>query len=579
MNNQHFLREICGTVARLLVPLPRSLAEVELRIRDVWDVGMSWISILSRRMGAAAILLVGVAASFYALVLLIGGWITPDAPQSTQDTILRTRWSSPRPAKDVVIVDIDERSLAALAPDFGRWPWPRSVLADGLDKISDAGARAVLFNVMLSDPDKASPDSDGAMEVTAAMIPGVAYPIIRLNPENDSGSQLRVKKLLELTGDPAEGKDGTVAAILPMFESMLPRIGVANQLPDDDGVVRRYAVSWRDDSLVMPSIAARAVRLAGYETSRLPDVIVLNWRNKNGRYQRISFSDLLNSKQSNSLDSLKGAVVVLGVSAPGLGQTKGTSVAAVEDDNEILATAVDDMIHGTYLRVLPPWLVFIVQLATIWVLVWVGLGREFSSWLTLAFMLVQSGAAGITLLSASYTSYLIDLTGCMAFGALIYGVIKAVHALDASWSRARPGFRRLAKSHDHGTVVLVGYRDGQVYARSAAQLQRTLEDQVGIDKVVRIDDLLGGESFVRPACEEFSCQMCLVTPDAVPALLVKLRGLAMFDLLDIRDFPLPGVWNPEDDGFRLDVVPHVLRQCADLMAEGGSTKLRAVSVE
>src|SRR5579863_1131985 len=53
----------------------------------------------------------------------------------------------------VVIVDIDERSLKQI----GQWPWPRTILAQLLDKLHAAGAAVVAFDVLFSEPDRTSP--------------------------------------------------------------------------------------------------------------------------------------------------------------------------------------------------------------------------------------------------------------------------------------------------------------------------------------------------------------------------------------------------------------------------------------
>jgi adenylate cyclase len=53
------------------------------------------------------------------------------------------------PGDRVVVVAIDEKSLAAR----GRWPWPRSTLADLVTRISGAGARAVAIDILLSEPE------------------------------------------------------------------------------------------------------------------------------------------------------------------------------------------------------------------------------------------------------------------------------------------------------------------------------------------------------------------------------------------------------------------------------------------
>jgi adenylate cyclase len=53
----------------------------------------------------------------------------------------------------VAIVDIDDESLAAL----GQWPWPRTLIADLVDRLAKAGAAAVGFDVLFAEPDRLSP--------------------------------------------------------------------------------------------------------------------------------------------------------------------------------------------------------------------------------------------------------------------------------------------------------------------------------------------------------------------------------------------------------------------------------------
>src|SRR5688572_27738326 len=61
----------------------------------------------------------------------------------------------PRDAKlrPVVIVDIDEASLKEL----GQWPWPRTVVADLVNKLTDLGVAAIGFDVLFAEPDRTSP--------------------------------------------------------------------------------------------------------------------------------------------------------------------------------------------------------------------------------------------------------------------------------------------------------------------------------------------------------------------------------------------------------------------------------------
>lgn len=527
---------------------------------------LSWVAMTSRQLGSHSIILIGVGATLYALVLFLSNQMATQTTSASHDAILQKRWASPAPSVQIIVVDIDERSLAALAPEYGRWPWHRGVLADGLERLSQAGVRAVLFNVMLTDPDKSNPDADSAMEAAAALMRNVSFPVIRLNPANDALSALKVSDLLAKTGDYTNQSNSTVAVLLPLFEPMHDRMGVANQKPDSDGIVRNYPLVWSDPVLTMPSIVARTVTVGGGTIEGQPALLALNWRNKSARYHRVSFSDLMAAPANAALlQPFKNAVVVLGVSAPGLGQTKPTAVRALEDDNEILATALDDVMQDTHLRLMPYWLVFLVEVCIVWVLVWLGIGRKISLWLNKAFLLIQTSASLITMISASYSNYLIDLTTCMAFGAGIFGAIKVAQALDAGWSRARPGLRRAVGGQGKGIILLLGYRDSQVNRSSAFELQKLLEARVGLPRVIRVDDLFGGESFARKVCEDYSCLLCLLEDHEVPGFLTALRSLPVHGRIDVRHHDSSISWDPDATAFRAFIAPSMLRQCADLL--------------
>jgi adenylate cyclase len=64
---------------------------------------------------------------------------------------------SPRPwAPDILpvrIVDIDESSLR----DGGQWPWPRTRIAEMVDRLTEAQAAVIGFDVFFSEPDRTSP--------------------------------------------------------------------------------------------------------------------------------------------------------------------------------------------------------------------------------------------------------------------------------------------------------------------------------------------------------------------------------------------------------------------------------------
>jgi adenylate cyclase len=53
----------------------------------------------------------------------------------------------------VAVVDIDEESIERL----GQWPWPRTDLAELTRRLGEAGAAAVVYDIVFSEPDRTSP--------------------------------------------------------------------------------------------------------------------------------------------------------------------------------------------------------------------------------------------------------------------------------------------------------------------------------------------------------------------------------------------------------------------------------------
>src|SRR5688572_26994189 len=96
------------------------------------------------------------------------------------DALVRRHAASLAPDPEVILVAIDERSLDAMAAEHGRYPWPRSVHAQLLEQLARAGARAVVFDVMFTDPDADREQEDAYLVETAVATPGAFFPLVRL---------------------------------------------------------------------------------------------------------------------------------------------------------------------------------------------------------------------------------------------------------------------------------------------------------------------------------------------------------------------------------------------------------------
>src|SRR3990172_6470764 len=138
--------------------------------------------------------------------------------QAAFDTMVRYRIVAPKPDKDIVIVDINEASLAEMAKDYGRWPWPRQVMGEFLEQIEKQQPRAVVFDILFSDADVYNPDSDAYFDAAIAATNNTFFPMLRLDPESDALSEVKPAMIpgVERMSENAL-PDATVAVVLPHF--------------------------------------------------------------------------------------------------------------------------------------------------------------------------------------------------------------------------------------------------------------------------------------------------------------------------------------------------------------------------
>jgi adenylate cyclase len=93
------------------------------------------------------------------LVALVGlrYWDPPPLEELRLRTFDTYQKLVPRPLMEsspAVILDIDEPSLSA----FGQWPWPRTLIADVVTRLTKLGAAAVAFDIIFAEPDRVSPN-------------------------------------------------------------------------------------------------------------------------------------------------------------------------------------------------------------------------------------------------------------------------------------------------------------------------------------------------------------------------------------------------------------------------------------
>ena len=377
------------------------------------------------------------------------------------DFMVKHRVLAPKADANIVIVDINEASLSAFAKEYGRWPWPRQVLGEFVENLQVQNPKAIVFDIVFSDADIYNADSDAYFNEVITGSDNTFFPILRLDPSQDSLSQLKYAQIPGLAATPEATKDATLAAILPHFEGALKagRLGTHNVYPDNDGIVREYKMLHTDAGWRLPALSAEVAKFAGTNTERLPNDMLLNWRGKPFTYTYVTFSDvfidLASKDKKRPQDEFTNKIVIVGSTAPGLFDIKPTAMDKQFPGVEILATAIDNAKHGDYLKV---WRGKTPYILLSLLLIWLTTAAFYFKVDRDKFNSIFTGGQ-IFLLVLSYiainvSNTYLDLTAPLLWAAALFAVAK-IYALATDRALQRwLAFGVSADSAEHGVLVM-----------------------------------------------------------------------------------------------------------------------------
>jgi adenylate cyclase len=356
---------------------------------------------------------------------LMGAWNLLGRPLDNQlshqsfDALMQRRPMAYRPDPSIVVVDIDETSLAAMSSEYGRWPWPRGVLARVGQKLEAAGASAVVFDILFADEDVANQASEVEFDRYASSSRVSFYSALRLNPSNDKSSALTLSLLKFPTRDPtapARKVDGqrTVAMIMPYFNSIYEaaRIGTVDTSPDGDNVVRWHHNYEALAGYRIPSLPYRMAQVLGW---RLPEHAhnLFNWPKGVTPYRTFGFSQALQAAKNDDAAYFRqfaGKVVLIGSTAPILSDIKATPINAQYPGIYLLATAVDNTKNHRFLQPLNPLLIWSLDLLMLASSALLFAYTDQALAVAKYFFIIPAALFAASLLSVSVSDTLVDLS-------------------------------------------------------------------------------------------------------------------------------------------------------------------------
>ena len=310
---------------------------------------------------------------------------------------VRVRWTMPRVQdRRIVIVDIDETSLTA----EGEWPWSREVFARLVDRLfDDYGVRAVGFDVFFADPQQ--PETLKLIEeLGRGSPPALAARLEQLRPRFETDRAFAdaliardtvlgyvFKQKLQAGDRPAKGLLPPAQPLaMPTGAKLLQPAGYVANLPelqrnaaaggffdtslvDEDGIVRRMPLLQYYGGRIYESLGLAVTRLAlksppltlGVEpaSGALQEIhfgdrtvpvdraaaILVPFRGPAGSFPYVSATKVLHGTATAA--TLKGAIVLVGASAPGLLDLRATPVEKEYIGVEAHANVVSGLLDGT----------------------------------------------------------------------------------------------------------------------------------------------------------------------------------------------------------------------------------------
>jgi adenylate cyclase len=348
------------------------------------------------------------------------------------DFMVKNRVFKPHADADIVIVDINEASLAAFAKEYGRWPWPRQVLGEFVENVEAQKPKAIVFDIVFSDADIYNPDSDAYFNDVIAGSDNTFFPILRLDMSQDAQSQLKYAQIPGLQADKDADKNATIAAVLPHFEAALKanRLGTHNVYPDADGIVREYRMYHDDYGWRLPSLPLVVAQFTGAkDTKSLPKDMLINWRGKPFTYTYATFSDVFtdmaNKVKKRPQNEFTNKIVIIGSTAPGLFDIKATAMDKQFPGVEVLATAIDNAKHGDYLKVWrgkTPYI--LLSLLLIWATTLAFYLKVDRNRLNSIFTGSQIGLLVLSYIAINISNTYLDLSGPILWAVALFSIAK-----------------------------------------------------------------------------------------------------------------------------------------------------------
>ncbi|KQC14493.1 MAG: hypothetical protein APR63_14130 [Desulfuromonas sp. SDB] len=168
-----------------------------------------------------------------------------------------------KPNSDIIFFFIDQNSLNELEKEGIYWPWPREVSAEVIEYLEAGGARAVVFDVLYSEPSVYGESDDQSFSRAAEEFGNLTVAFIFSNEKESQSapdfSEEDIEKFsVDISWENSEINIDSFSHIEPpiaLFRERVKAMGSVNVHSDVDGLYRRSSLLFKYQHHYYPNLA------------------------------------------------------------------------------------------------------------------------------------------------------------------------------------------------------------------------------------------------------------------------------------------------------------------------------------
>ncbi|MBI4640852.1 MAG: CHASE2 domain-containing protein [Candidatus Tectomicrobia bacterium] len=292
----------------------------------------------------------------------------PSIELKTIDARFRIRGRHPSDRR-IVMAAIDEKSLESI----GRWPWPRTRIAQLVTLLSEGGAKIIALDILFPEPSTPEEDQSLAEAVTKAGVITAIFFALEEKRERQSRPIATPREALEKTTEKLTRifpsalyidsglslmrkipQAINVTPNIPIIAEASKRWGHVNLKPDVDGAIREASLLIGYHNTFFPSLSLKVAQ--EYEPRLSVDHFIqnidhrglapINFSGPTGTYQLYSAADILDGTIK---EVFREKIVLVGATAVGIYDHHVTPFDIALPGVELHANVLDNLLNQKFL--------------------------------------------------------------------------------------------------------------------------------------------------------------------------------------------------------------------------------------